>query len=182
MLKRSVFLLIAALFVASPVFAQSTRVPVEHNQTISTNPITDILGFINGEYQRKVGESTTVGVSAAIFDLDDDGFASVMVLGRYYPQGAALTGFFFGGRAGIHRIEFDRFEPSSPDFSGPPVFREITETRAAIGVDVGYDWLLGSKRNVYIGLGGGAVRILGDVDDFFIETYPTVRVNIGFAF
>jgi hypothetical protein len=53
-----------------------------------------MLGFINGEYQRKLTEGSTIGVSAGTLEVDDDTYSNVMVFGRYYPQGAALTGFF----------------------------------------------------------------------------------------
>lgn len=182
--------LIAIAASASPVFAQDTgtKVPVEHRNTLSTSPIADLLGFVNGEYQRKLTESSTIGVSAGTLEIDDDRYSNVMLFGRYYPQGAALTGFFVGGRLGAHRISYDTYDYSSPPSPGgpfvPPIRRRESETRPAIGLDVGYDWLLGAKRNVLIGVGAGAMRLIGrneDENDFLIA-FPTGRLNVGFAF
>ena len=184
----------AALFtaLASPAHAQDTgtKMPVEHRNTLSTSPIADMLGFINGEYQRKVTEGSTLGVSAGTLELDDDRYSNVMLFGRYYPQGAALTGFFVGGRIGAHRISYDTYEYqfTSPPEPGmpyvPPTLTRKSETRPAIGIDVGYEWLLGSKRNVMIGVGAGAMRLIGrnEAENDFLVAFPTGRLNVGFAF
>lgn len=180
---RKTFIAIALVALASPAFAQGagTLTPVARKNTLSTSPVADILGFINGEYQRKVTEGATLGVSAATYEWDDDErYSNVMLLGRYYPQGAALTGFFIGGRVGAHRIEYTTWDYGPNNFTPNPI--EKTETRPAIGIDVGYDWLLGKKRNVLIGTGVGAMRLLGTGDDDFLVAFPTARVNVGFAF
>jgi hypothetical protein len=175
--------LVAVLFlaVASPAFAQvsGTLTPVDRKQTLSTSPIADILGFINGEYQRKLTEASTIGVSAGTLEVDDDRYSNVMLFGRYYPQRAALTGFFIGGRLGVHRISYETFD-FDPITHSSTLTRQ-SDSRAAIGVDVGYDWLLGSKRNVLIGVGAGAMRLVGGSDEFLIA-FPTGRLNVGFAF
>jgi hypothetical protein len=186
MRKPALLALALLLTAAAPGAAQDTgtKAPVDHKQTISTSPIADILGFINAEYQRKVTEAATFGVSAARLEFDDDTYSNVMLFGRYYPQGAALTGFFMGGRIGMHRIAYDRYEYSPPppgSFPQAPIVRRESESRPAIGVDVGYDWLLGAKRNVHIGVGAGGMRILGTGDDFEVA-FPTARLNVGFAF
>lgn len=168
---------------ASPAVAQDagTRTPVEHRNSISTSPIADVLGFINGEYQRKVTEGATLGASAGTLTVDGDTYSNVMMFGRYYPQGAALTGFFVGGRLGAHRVGYDTWELDAARLTSTPTRRR--ETVPAIGVDVGYDWLLGSKRSVLIGVGAGAMRLLGDSDDdYYLKAFPTARLNVGFAF
>lgn len=174
----------ALVLTSSLAFAQDTgtKTPVAHKQTISTSPIADILGFINGEYQRKVTEASTIGVSAGTLEFDDDRYTNAMVLGRYFPQGAALTGFFIGGRIGFHRISYDTYDFDPVNFQ--TIQRRRNETRGAIGIDVGYEWLLGSKRNVLIGLGGGGMRLFGGDDDVndIVVAFPTGRVNVGFAF
>ncbi|HEX6324438.1 MAG TPA: DUF3575 domain-containing protein [Vicinamibacterales bacterium] len=185
-MRQLVFAMLFA-YVAAPAAAQDTgtRAPVDHKQTISTSPIADILGFINAEYQRKVTDAATFGVSAGTIDFDDDDYTNVMLFGRYYPQGAALTGFFMGGRIGMHRIAYDTYDyvpPPPGSFPGPPIVRRKSESRPAFGVDVGYDWLLGAKRNVHIGVGAGGMRIFGDNDDNYTVAFPTARLNVGFAF
>ncbi len=171
------------LSLVTPAFAQdnSTKTPVAHKQTLSTSPVADILGFVNGEYQRKLTESSTIGVSAGTLEFDDDRYTNGMIFGRYFPQGAALTGFFIGGRMGFHRISYDSYDFDPINFQTIP--RRKTDTRGAIGIDVGYEWLLGKKQNVLIGLGGGGMRLFGgDDDDNIVAAFPTGRVNVGFAF
>ena len=56
-----------------------------------------------------------------------------------------------------------------------------------LGLEIGYNWLLGPKQNLSIGLGFGVTRMLrsGDSDDnyFLPSAVPNVRlVNIGIAF
>jgi len=177
MLKRVLSVLFSTLVVSSTAFAQdATKTPVDHKNSLSTAPISDLLGFINAEYQRKINESVTLGISAGIFELDDDDFSNAMVLARYYPQGAALTGFFVGARAGIHRVSEYEFVPERFES------RRVHRTRPAIGIDVGYDWLLGARRKFHIGAGAGGVRLLGDTGAFDLDAYPTARLNVGFAF
>lgn len=178
---RKTFITAILVACASPAFAQgsSTMTPVDRKQTLSTSPIADMLGFINGEFQRKVTEDVTIGVSAGTLEVDDDDYSNGMAFGRYFPQGAALTGFFIGGRVGAHRISYDTFEFDPTRFQSDVIRK--SETRAAFGIDVGYEWLLGSKRNVLIGVGLGALRILG-TDDNFPVAFPTARLNVGFAF
>ena len=186
---RKIIFAVVLLASASPAFAQDTgtKVPVEHRNTLSTSPIADMLGFINGEYQRKITEGSTMGVSAGTLEADDDRYSNVMLFGRYYPQGAALTGFFVGGRVGMHRISYDTYDyPNTPPPPGMPFVEPIitrkSETRPAIGLDVGYEWLLGARRNVLIGVGAGAMRLIGTSDDDFLVAFPTGRLNVGFAF
>lgn len=183
-LRLKIAVALACLALApAPAFGQDTgtRIPVAHRQTLSTSPVADILGFINGEYQRKITESSTIGVSAGTLEIDDDRYTNGMLFGRYFPQGAALTGFFIGGRVGVHRISYDTFsyQPGDPF----PIERRESDTRAAIGIDVGYEWLLGAKRNVLIGIGAGGMRVIGDDgDDNILVAFPTARLNVGFAF
>jgi hypothetical protein len=101
------------------------------------------------------------------FDEGDEKYRSLNAFYRYYPQGAALTGFYFGGRAGGYSVS-----DSNED-----------NTVFGFGLEVGYNWLLGANRNFYIGLGIGAIRLVGaDLEDAS-ATIPTLRLlNIGWAF
>ena len=55
----------------------------------------------------KLNNTTTAGFSGGWISLDDgdDDYVNLTGFLRYYPQGAALTGFFFGGKFGVHRVE-----------------------------------------------------------------------------
>jgi hypothetical protein len=146
-----------------------SRTPVVHDQAFSANPFLLLFEWFNLEYERKISDSGTFGVVASGFSFDDGdetyrGFSGFY---RHYPQGAALSGFSLGGRLGYHRVSDD-------DDDGDAF---------ALGVDLGYSWLLGSKRNFYIGIGIGATRLFGgDVDEDRV-VIPSLRlVNVGIAF
>jgi hypothetical protein len=155
-----------------PCAAQDgTRPPVEHKQAISTNPLYDVFGFWNVDYSRKVNDSLTAGVTASTIDFSDARYTAVNATLRFYPQGAALSGFFIGGKLGVHRVTEDFFDRD--DFS---------ETALGAGVDLGYEWLFGRRRNYQFGLGAGVSRIFGldaDVDQVYV---PNLRANFGIAF
>src|SRR5687768_5793817 len=163
----------AAMFalVASTAYAQDTKAPVPHNQTISANPFGLMAGWFNAEYERKLTASTTIGVSGSKFSMGGADLQRGNVLVRYYPQGAALTGVYLGGRTGFTRVAARLDE------------EELSAHAFAAGFEIGYSWLLGSKRNVGISLGAGMDRLFGgDLDDFSIN-WPNIRlVNVGIAF
>jgi len=166
-------ILIALLLGMAPGAAEAqqpgTRAPVPHNQVLSANPFLLLWEWTNVEYERKVSPKTTAGFSGSWISLDggDEEYINLNALYRYYPQGAALSGFYFGGRGGVHRVSDDH----------------DSGTALGVGFDLGYTWLLGESQNFYIGMGIGATRLFGgDLDDSS-ATIPNLKlVNIGFAF
>jgi hypothetical protein len=147
---------------------EGVREPVPHTSVISGNPLILLAGWFNAEYERKIAGNMTAGISGGWLDLDDDDdYTNVSGFLRFYPQEAAFTGFYFGGRSGVYNV--DGGEDSTTSFG--------------IGVDIGYTWLLGPSRAFYVGLGIGVTRLFGgDLDDFS-TIVPSVRlVNIGIAF
>jgi hypothetical protein len=153
---------------SSVIYAQDgTKTPVTHNQTISANPLGFMFKWFNAEYERKLTESVTVGASASTFRLTDDDLQRFNALVRYYPQEAALTGAFIGARAGIARVDYG-----------------VDNANAfGIGVEIGYSWLFGAKRNVGLSIGGGVDRLFGGDVDEFPSVWPNLRlVNVGIAF
>ena len=146
-----------------------TAVPVTHQQFISANPFGLMFEWINAEYERKAAPSVTWGVAGSFFSLDHSAvdYASGGMLARYYPAGAALTGFYLGGRGGVYRVSQGL---RSDVFFGA-------------GFELGYNWMLGAKRNVGISLGLGATRLFGGSLAGASLTIPTVRLfNLGVAF
>lgn len=146
---------------------EGVREPVNHGHVISGNPLILLAGWFNAEYERKLTESMTVGFSGGWLDLDEDDYTNLTAFVRFYPQAAAFTGFYVGGRAGVHNVEDDN----------------DSATAFGIGVDIGYAWLLGPARAFYVGIGIGATRLFGGDLDNFSATVPSVRlVNVGIAF
>src|SRR5712691_4777274 len=185
----------AALFpAAAQAQTESTKAPVPHEQVISTNPFGLLFKWYNVEYERKIGEATTLGISASHFP--DGEYANAALLARWYPQGAALDGFYLGARAGAYGIKTHTYQystpPPRPDANNPthptiqsyPTYREQTTVVPGLGLELGYNWLLGPKQNVSIGLGFGVARMLRSADDDSMPyAIPNVRlVNIGIAF
>ena len=162
----------AMLLASSPAHAQaqaqeSTKPAVPHEQVLSANPFGIVLRWWNVEFERKLTPSSTWGASTSLLALEGSDFASLNALYRYYPQGAALSGFFLGGRVGFYHV-------SDESESGEAL---------GLGFEIGYTWLLGSRRNVALSLGAGLSRIVaGDVMDG-PSVLPTIRLlNLGIAF
>ncbi|MEW5981832.1 MAG: DUF3575 domain-containing protein [Acidobacteriota bacterium] len=169
--SRYVYAVFAAVLLsAPPVLAapqEGTKTPVPHDQILSANPFGLMLRWWNVEYERKVTGSSTWGVAASFLTAGDLDFGSVNALYRYYPQGAALSGFFLGGRAGYYRGWDD----------------DETGFGLGLGFEIGYTWLLGRHRNIGLSLGTGLTRIVaGNINDG-PSVLPTVRLlNLGIAF
>jgi hypothetical protein len=79
-----------------------TKEPVPRENVLSANPFLLLWEWTNVEYERKVSPTGTAGLSGSwiSFDEGDEEYRSLNAFYRYYPQGAALTGFYFGGRGG----------------------------------------------------------------------------------
>jgi hypothetical protein len=109
----------------------------------------------------------TLGASGSYLPTGGGDYARATFHARYYPQRAALTGFYMGLQAGGHRAGTSR---------DPRVF-------FGAGIDLGYAWLVGPNRNHSISLGFGTTRMFGgDLDGSSIPI-PNVRLlNIGLAF
>jgi hypothetical protein len=163
---------VALIGVTAPAFAQAEDpVPVPHNQTVSANPFGLVFGWFNAEYERKLTPATTWGVSGSMFDIDVFEYRNANALLRYYPQGAALKGFFLGGRAGVYHVAHD-----DDDIDNEASF-------FGAGFELGYTWLMGRDQRVGVSLGAGANRLFGSDLDGASLTIPTVRiVNVGIAF
>jgi hypothetical protein len=148
-----------------------TRIPVPHEQVLSANPFLLLWEWVNVEYERKMSPTTTWGISGGriAFDDGEESYNSLHGFLRYYPQGAALSGFSLGGRLGLHHVTDEEDDDSENAFG--------------LGVDIGYSWLLGADRNFYIGIGVGATRLFGGDVGSDRVVIPSVRVlNIGWAF
>ena len=172
-MNRILSAFVVAFFgVAGPASAQGVApVPVPHNQVVSANPFGLIFGWFNAEYERRLTPATTWGVSGSMLDVDDFEYRNGTALLRYYPQGAALKGFFLGGRTGVYHV-------SNEDGTG-----DDSATFFGAGFEIGYTWLMGPRQRVGVSIGAGANRLFGSDLDGATLTIPSVRViNVGIAF
>jgi hypothetical protein len=141
---------------------QDTPTPVVHKQVVSTSPLLLRLGSLNGEYERHIGPTSTWGVSGVSSDrYYVSRFRNANLMLRYYPHGAALTGFYIGATAGGYTIANRRI-------------------RVVGGYELGYAWLLGPKRNISLNLRGARPYLPGPA-----LLFPRGNIgvfSVGFAF
>jgi hypothetical protein len=165
-----------ALLVPAAAVAQTTdtRPAVSYDQILSTNPLGAVVKWFNVEYERQLGPAVTFGASASHFgDLDQSNAAGLL---RWYPQQSALRGFYLGARVGAYR-----FKSYTYDFRS---YREQTTVQPGVGVELGYNWLLGPKQNVIVGTGFGLTRIATSSESYTSapSVLPGLRLNVGIAF
>jgi len=169
--NTSVLALIAilSLVAVAPARAQDegTKTPVAHDQVISASPILWMFKWYNVDYERKISSTTTWGLSGSYLPIGEFTYGRASLLIRYYPQRAALTGFYLGGQTGVYRV-------------GDAIEHAVLY---GAGLDLGYGWLLGSKRNVGVSLGFGLSRLFGPDLEGASIVIPNARLlNVGIAF
>jgi hypothetical protein len=168
-------ILFSLLIAIGPVQAgaQTEDLPALRN-VISANPFLLIATWFNAEYERVATSSSSIGIRLSTLSLDVDDsltdeeadYYSGRAFWRYYPSGAPGK-FFFGLSAGVTSLE------------------ETGEAHTVFGggFELGYNWLLGRRRNFYVSLGAGADRLFGGDLGGASAVIPTVRIiNIGFSF
>jgi hypothetical protein len=107
-------------------------------------------------------------VAASKFEALD--YASGSLLLRWYPQGAALDGFYLGARTGAYRFVN---------------YRDDSSVSPGVGLELGYAWLFGANRNVSVGLCVGLTRLFGSGANGYDspQILTNVRLaNVGIAF
>ena len=98
-----VALVVLALLGAVPAMTQAQQAIPATQQAISVNPFGFLLEWFNAEYERKVSESTTVGVGGSFFSTGDDDYVNGDLLYRFYPSGTPLKDGRLGSRSGSPR-------------------------------------------------------------------------------
>lgn len=181
--------MLAALALPATLAAQAVpqpagvAIPTPKNQVLSVQPINVVLTIYTAEYERKMGNATTLGFGGTYWNDSGDGddltYASADVKLRYYPNAKVFQGFSFGVQGGVTHLS----ETLTSDFTGGTEEKN-SATGPSFGVALDYGWLLGATRSFYVGLGVGAKAVFIDENDFNDATvrYPTARVSVGYAF
>lgn len=173
-----------ALAVAASALDAQTMLPKQ--QVLSVQPISSIVGFYSGEYERVVSQSVTLGIGASYLDnflgdnsAEDPHYLSTEAKLRFYPGAQALRGFSFGVTAGFTQVSSrDAF----CDFSTCTNERSSASGPSA-GFQLDYSWLLGRKENFAVALGAGGKRLfINSKDTNATLAYPTARISVGMAF
>jgi hypothetical protein len=160
---------ILTLVAITPVQAQddgTTGVETRTN-VISASPLLLMFKWFNVDYEHRISPTVTLGASGSYLPMGDGfNYERATVHARYYPQGTALRGFYMGVQTGLHRADSGHHG-----------------VLLGAGTDLGYAWLMGSKKNHTVSIGIGATRMFaGDLEGYAF-TIPNVRLlNIGFAF
>jgi hypothetical protein len=181
---HAICLLAAFFFVAisGPGHAAQggSETPIIRSNVISTNAILDMFTWYNLEYERRILPNGTIGIAGSYVTLNDenDTYTSLNAFFRWYPQGKAPDGFFFGGRLGTNAITDKHQEDILGNVEPAEKF-----TVFGFGIDIGYTWLIGNSQRFALSLGIGAMRFFGgDLEDV-TTTLPTIRlINTGIAF
>lgn len=154
-------------------------------QVLWTQPISALLGMYSVEYERVLGEETSLGFALNYWDppFGDSGeelrYFSPEAKLRFYPGAEVLRKFSFGTTVGWTFVKDRQLDPL--DFSSS----EGKASGLKIGIDLDYSWLLGKRENFGVSLGVGARRVF--LDDSFdgedaLVAYPTLRIAVGYAF
>ncbi len=163
-----VIALTAGLLPGSATAQKAAAPAAPVHDVLSANPFLLIAEWFNAEWEHGLTSTSTLGVRVSRIDLGDPDatYFSVRGFWRYYPNGA-FEQFFFGFDGGVTGL----------DDAGD------TSTVLGAGFELGYNWLLGARRNFYVSLGAGADRLFaGDLGDAS-AVIPTVRlINIGIGF
>ena len=162
--------LIATLTTTAIAQEPVVRDSADYRQVLSANPLGLILlPWYNGEYERKVTERVTLGLSGSRLPWGDGGgFYSVNIAFRYYPNGTTFKGFYLGPRIGLFWVSQGQDVVGIEEDRGPHL---------GLGFELGYAWLLGSEQHLSMSIGGGATRVLNG------QPIPVLRlVNVGWAF
>lgn len=180
-MKRStLFAVVLAASVAAAAPSAAQQLPPQ--QVIGFNPIGFIFRAYSVEYERVMGQSTTIGLAGSHFRGEDDvegtetpfRWTTLDAKFRFYPGGQPMRRFSFGGSAGF---------VSARETTSVGTQSE-TQTTGAVGLEVSYQWLLGLNDNFAVALGLGAKRTFLDEADLRAvpQAWPYLRLNVGYAF
>jgi hypothetical protein len=188
-LRTAVLLMIVAPVLGAQV-ADSTRAAatVPAPKTIlSLNPILLVLPILSGDFERVVSPTVTLGVGGSINGNGEwNHYGALEAKVRFYFAETAPTGFSIAGTLGMASAsENVSYAIGYIDSTYTYGSSRQHNTRATVGTELSYQWLLGPKKRFAIVLGLGVKRFLGSASYIFptnTDVLPTGRTNIGIAF
>lgn len=149
---------------------------------ISLNPFLPILGYFQGEYERRVQDNLSIAVAGSYVRFDDY-YTNVDLKARLYPQEKGLRGVGLAAGVGYGAVR------RRNDYYCDPTYMTCadpgrTESAPTFAVEAHYQWLLGGRQATALAVGGGVKRyFISERDASGIERIlPTLRLTIGYAF
>ena len=178
-MKKKVLIAVATLALATTTSVEAQDI---RRSYIGFNPIGAVFQWYSFEGEHMIGSGgVSLGLSTSYLSAgtDDDEFDvdlkynSVDAKVRYYPGEEGLKGFSVGGSMGITMLKGALETDDGEERESAQAF--------STGVVIDYNWILGRKQRLVVGLGAGAKRLWGlDVDE--AAAYPTARLTVGYAF
>ncbi len=152
-------------------------------QVISVNPFLPLFGYFQAEYEHRVAQNASIGISGAHMKLDDL-YTSVDVKLRLYPQDRVLEKLAIAAGLGVGRIKRQDNIYCDPEALTPCVDGKASASAPTFAVEGQYQWLLGGSRSTAVAIGGGVKRyFISDAKSAGIaRVVPTLRLTIGYAF
>ncbi len=187
-LIRSTTALVGALALGATTLAaqslrEQTREPSTKSptQVISVNPFLPLFGYFQGEYEHRITQSTSVGISGAHMKLDDV-YTSVDVKLRLYPQERVLEKLGISAGLGYGRVKTPYANVCDPFVGILCVPDKPSASAPTFAVEAQYQWLLGRGRSTAVAIGGGVKRFFIAESPNLERVVPTLRLTIGYAF
>ena len=174
-MRKTLTLLVAMATIPAALAAQDSG----KKNVITVQPLNAIFEVYSAEYERAIGEATTLGVGANFWNngnqSDQVQYLSSEVKLRYYPAGKALHDFSVGATLGVTSLRGQSTTTAQDE----------TVSGLSYGVLLEYQWLLGKTNDFAVACGVGAKVLSIGQTDFNSNVdlrYPTGRVSIGFRF
>ena len=163
-----------------PARAAASRRPPR--LAVATNPLAIPFGVFTLDVEAATRvPGLTFGVGGTLIANDRDlGWADARVM--YFPGEVPLRGFALGLTGGLVH---EKGDPTTTTCIGDEgCAAERTETAPTLGVRVDYDWLVGARKRMLVGLGVGAKRTLRDrtPGSPLDEVYGDGRFVVGLVF
>lgn len=173
---------------ANDTTAKATTVPARKT-VVTLNPFALFATYFTADVERAVSQSVSIGAAGSFTAGNDfNNYGALEGKVRYYPNEKVLQGFSVAAGLGFSTARANEgvfYYANGSTFTEASAGGGNRITRATIGMDLSYQWLLGPKRRFVTVLGLGLKRFFGSeayVDPFSAPVIPTARVNIGFAF
>ena len=194
-MPRRLWAVIAALLCAlsTRAQAQDTTAPASSHRTrktaVTLNPFALFATYFAGDIETTVKPMLTLGVGGSYNGVSDyNNYRSFEAKVRYYPQETALVGFSIAGTVGVASARdngYVAYDATGQQVTFGPASGQNRTTRATVGTELSYQWILGPSRR-FVAVGGvGVKRLLGSrgyADPIDSEVLPTARISIGIAF